>query len=141
MHCQKDAWSYGRYKKIDKAVCLDSMVIVMRYYEKIAKLIYYNIIPFIVGFYVFSHISPEGAKGLADLIQKTIIFLSFIIPFAIIYNWIGSVIFPRLFPENILVHRLATKMTNCNIRKEKGRDYCAECADGYECASSIDKID
>lgn len=108
----------------------------MRNIEKIARIIYYSLIPIVIGFYLFG--SLGRAKDATDLIQKLVIFLIYIIPLSIIYAWFGDFIFSRLFPEDTLARRLMLKMVNCKIRKERGDGYCVKCPDGYKCAASVD---
>jgi hypothetical protein len=107
--------------------------------EKIARIIYYELIPIIVGFFFFG--SLGRVTNTTDLIQKMITFAMYIIPLSFIYVWIGGFIFSRLFPRDTYAYRLMTKMINCKIRKEHGDGYCVKCPDGTVCITSIDGFD
>lgn len=102
-------------------------------------IIYYELIPIIIGFFFFS--SLGRVTDTTDFIRKMITFAMYIIPLSIVYNWIGGFIFSRLFPRDTYAHRLMVKMINCKIRKEKGREYCAKCPDGVVCVTSVGSVD
>ena len=110
------------------------MEVILKNTEKIIRILYYNLVPIIIGFYLFD--SLGRVKDITDFIQKMITFLMYIIPISIIYVWFGDFIFSRLFPKDTLVYKVMLKMVNCNIRKERGDGYCVKCPDGYKCASS-----
>jgi len=110
--------------------------------KTIAKIIYYEILPIIIGALVFH--SLGRVTDLTDLINKMAIFALYIIPFSFIYILIGGFIFSKFFPSDTFAYRLMVKMTNCKIRKENGDEYCAKCPDSLACIKSIDdnnKID
>lgn len=103
--------------------------------ERIARIVYYNLIPIIIGAFLFS--SFGMVKDVNDFIHKMIIFSIYIIPLSIIYVWIGdSLIFPNIFPIDTAAYRLMLKMKNCEIRKKNGYDYCFKCQDSYTCVDS-----
>lgn len=106
--------------------------------EKIAKIIYYNIMPIIIGAFLFS--SLGRVTDATDLIRKMIVFAIYIIPLSIVYTWIGEFIFSKLFPRDTYAHRLMTKMINCKIRKENGDEYCVKCPDSLACITSVDSV-
>ena len=106
--------------------------------EKIIRIIYYDIIPIIIGFFLFW--SLGRVTDITDFITKMIIFAIYIIPISIIYMWLGGYIFSRYFPQDTYAYRLMTKMMQCKIRKEHGDDYCVKCPDGTVCITSVDII-
>lgn len=107
--------------------------------EKIARIIYYELIPIIIGFFLFG--SLGRVADITDFIRKMIIFFMYIIPLSIIYVWIGGFIFSRFFPRDTYAHRLMTKMINCKIRKENGDEYyCAKCPDSLVCIATVDVV-
>lgn len=106
--------------------------------EKIAKIIYYELIPIIIGFFFFGYLGR--VTDTTDFIRKMITFAMYIIPLSIVYNWIGGFIFSRLFPRDTYAHRLMIKMINCKIRKENGNEYCAKCPDSLACIASVDSV-
>ncbi len=107
--------------------------------EKITRIIYYELIPIIIGFFFFGYLGR--VTDITDFIRKMITFAMYIIPLSIVYNWVGGFIFSRLFPRNTYAHRLMIKMTNCKIRKENGREYCVKCPDSLACIASVDSVD
>lgn len=107
--------------------------------EKIARIIYYELIPIIIGFLLFG--SLGRVTDTTDFIQKMITFAMYIIPLSFVYNWIGGFIFSRLFSRDTYAHRLMIKMINCKIRKENGNEYCAKCPDSLACIASVDSVD
>lgn len=107
----------------------------MKNAEKVARLIYYELIPIIIGFYLFS--SFGRVTDLTDFTKKIITFIIYMIPISIVYVRLGDIIFSRLFPEDTIAHRIMLKMVSCNVRKERGSGYCASCPDGYKCAASV----
>jgi predicted membrane protein len=110
--------------------------------EKIVKIIYYELIPIIIGFFLFGYLGR--VTDVTDLVHKMITFLIYMIPFSLIYMWIGELIFSRFFPQDTYAYRLMIKMTKCKIRKENGAEFCVKCPDSLACIKSIDntnKID
>lgn len=107
--------------------------------EKIARIIYYELIPIIIGFFFFG--SLGRVTDTTDFIQKMITFAIYIIPLSIVHVWIGGFIFSRLFPRDTYAHRLMIKMINCGARKEHGDGYCAKCPDSTACITSVDNVD
>lgn len=107
--------------------------------EKIARIIYYNLIPIVIGFFFFG--SLGRVTDTTDFIRKMITFAMYIIPLSFVYVWIGGSIFSRLFPRDTYAHRLMVKMVNCGARKEHGDGYCAKCPDSFVCVTSVDGID
>lgn len=107
--------------------------------EKIARIIYYELMPVIIGFFLFS--SLGRVTDITDFIRKMITFAMYIIPLSIIYIWIGGFIFSRLFPRDTYAHRLMVKMINCDARKEHGDGYCVKCPDSIACITSVDNVD
>jgi len=106
--------------------------------EKIARIIYYELVPIIIGFFFFGYLGR--VTGITDFIRKMITFAMYIIPISIIYTWIGGFIFSRLFPRDTYAHRLMVKMINCGTRKENGNEYCAKCPDSLACITSVDSV-
>lgn len=97
--------------------------------KMIAKFMYWNAIPFVVGavaFYYFNKIEDPW-----DFMKVWITFLVIAFPFIIIHVWIGR----KIFKERLT---LADKMTRCRLRMQYGSSYCVDCADSYTCASTID---
>jgi len=107
--------------------------------EKIARIIYYNLIPIVIGFFIFNYLGR--VSDVTDFTRKMITFLMYIIPISFIYVWIGGFIFSRLFPRDTYARRLMIKMINCKIRKENGSDYCTKCPDSLACIKSVDSLD
>lgn len=103
--------------------------------EKIVRIVYYELIPIIIGFFLFG--SFGRVTNITDFVQKMIIFAMYIIPLSIVYVWIGGFIFSRLFPQDTNAHKLMIKMINCKIRKEHGDGYCVKCPDGTACITSV----
>ncbi len=66
-------------------------------------------------------------------IEKVFIFFAIVIPTAAIRLWVGK----KLFKEK---ETLAEKIMYCSLRRKYGKNYCAECPDGYECAQDLDQI-
>jgi hypothetical protein len=106
--------------------------------KEIAKIIYYELIPVIIGFFLFGYLGR--VTDVTDLIHKMIIFLIYMTPFSIVYMWIGGFIFSRLFPRDTYAYRLMAKMTKCKTRKENGVEYCAKCPESLVCINSIDNM-
>lgn len=107
--------------------------------EKIARIIYYELIPIIIGFFFFGYLGR--VTDITDFIRKMITFAMYIIPISIIYTWIGGFIFSRLFPRDTYAHRLMVKMINCGTRKENGDEYCVKCLDSLACITSVGSVD
>lgn len=98
--------------------------------KKIGKIIYFSIIPVIMGAVVFSYFGRVTDGN--DFIRKMILFIIIMVPISIIYAWFGDkVLFPN---KDTIPHKILDKMERCTIRKEKGDTYCAKCPEGYECA-------
>lgn len=107
--------------------------------EKIIRIIYYDIIPIIIGFFLFG--SLGRVTDITDFIQKMIIFAMYIIPILLVHMLLGGYIFSRFFPQDTYAQGLMTKMMHCKIRKEHGDDYCVKCPDGTVCITSVDSVD
>lgn len=84
--------------------------------------------PFCIGFFIFYYLYGMDIP----FIEKVIIFLVIAIPISTIRFWIGK----KIFEDETT---LAEKIMYCGLRRKYGKNYCAECPDGYECAKGIDK--
>lgn len=111
----------------------------MKSAEKIARIIYYDLVPIIIGFFLFGYLGR--VTDITDFIRKMITFAMYIIPISIVYNWIGGFIFSIFFPQDTYAYRLMVKMINCGARKEHGDGYCAKCPDSDTCITSVDSVD
>jgi hypothetical protein len=82
--------------------------------------------PMVIGFVLYFYLD----KIETSLLNKALIFLAIALPLATIRVFVGV----RLFKEKAT---LADKIISCELRRKNGNDYCAECPDGYTCASDI----
>lgn len=65
-----------------------------------------------------------------SLLYKALIFLAIAIPISTIRVFVGR----RFFKKK---PTLTDKIMSWKLRMKNGNDYCAECPDGYRCASDI----
>lgn len=103
--------------------------------KTIAKVIYYELIPVVIGFFLFGYLGR--AANLTDFIYKMAIFVLYMAPFSIAYTLVGGFIFSRFFPPDTCAQKLMAKMVSCKIKKENGYGYCAKCPDNLACIKSI----
>ena len=95
----------------------------------IAKLIYFDAIPIIVGMIAFYYINK--INDMWEYMKAVGSFLLMCIPLMMIHTWIGN----KIFPEK---PTLADKIVRCRLRRKYGNSYCVECDDSYNCASNIE---
>jgi hypothetical protein len=86
------------------------------------KFLYWTIIPMAIGAVMFYYLDKMNAS----LLYKAFIFLLIAIPIATIRVFVGA----KLFKQT-----LADKIISCYLRKKYGKEYCAVCPDGYNCAA------
>lgn len=98
--------------------------------KEISKFLYWTVMPFLIGVILFYYLNKMDRP----YIEKVLIFLALAIPIISIRMFIGRWIFKEK-------ETLAEKMMYCGLRRKYGRNYCAECPDGYECAKDLGESD
>lgn len=90
----------------------------------ISRFLYWSVMPMAIGFIMFFYLDKMDMS----LLNKALIFLVIAIPLGTIRVYVGV----WLFKEK---PTLADKIMHCNLRRKHGNNYCAECPDGYNCAT------
>lgn len=100
--------------------------------REVLRFLYWTIMPMAIGFVLYFYLD----KIETSLLYKTLIFIAIVLPLATIRVFVGV----RLFKEK---PTLADKIISCKLRRTYGNDYCAECPDGYTCATdlNLEKVD